>query len=379
MTQIANGITEGAFPQKEDEVVLSANAAAAFQVQLGDRITLHTPAGDTAFTISGFGSDDKSYYENQTYLIGVYMTQTAFTSLMKENGITDTAPTCYIRFQNAAKAAKALPNLSSQYELPQESISENTGIMGTAGYSSSTTMKNIYGIAAILFVLVLLAGILMISGSMNSNVAQRIQFFGMMRCIGASRRQIVQFVRLEALNWCKTAAPLGLVLGTLISCGICAVLHYGIGGEFSTTPVFQISPVGLISGAAVGIVTVLLAAQAPARRVARVSPAAAVSGNTEGTASLGHASKLPSLKIDCFLGIHHAAASKKNWCFMTVSFALSILLFFSFSVAMDLAGLLLPALNVTSADIALTGYGNELVFDRDFLENVRAINGVATA
>ena len=47
----------------------------------------------------------------------------------------------------------------------------------------------------------------MISGSMNSNVAQRTKIFGMLRCIGASRQQIIRFVRLEALNWCKTAVP----------------------------------------------------------------------------------------------------------------------------------------------------------------------------
>lgn len=86
----------------------------------------------------------------------------------------------------------------------------------------------------------------MISGSMNSIIAQRTQFFGMLRCIGASRQQIIRFVRLEALNWCKTAVPIGVVFGTIISWIICATLHYGIGGEFSTTPVFQISPVGLM-------------------------------------------------------------------------------------------------------------------------------------
>ena len=82
-------------------------------------------------------------------------------------------------------------------------------------------MQNIYGIAAVLFILVLLAGVLMISGSLNSNVAQRTKFFGMMRCIGASRQQIIRFVRLEALNWCKTAIPIGLILGCLLYTSRC--------------------------------------------------------------------------------------------------------------------------------------------------------------
>ena len=77
-------------------------------------------------------------------------------------------------------------------------MQENLQVMGSAGQSSSTAFQTVYGMAAVLFVLVLLAGVLMISGSMNSNLAQRTQFFGMMRCIGMSKRQVIRFVRLEA-------------------------------------------------------------------------------------------------------------------------------------------------------------------------------------
>lgn len=47
----------------------------------------------------------------------------------------------------------------------------------------------------------------------------------------------------------------------------------------SDIPVFVISPIGIVSGVLIGVVTVFLAAQAPAKRAARVSPVAAVSGN----------------------------------------------------------------------------------------------------
>ena len=379
MNQISNGVMEGRFPVNDHEVMLSPNAVTAFQVQAGDKITLHTPAGDKDFTVSGFGTEDKSYYENQTYLIGVYMTQEAFLSLMEQNGVTSNEPVCYVQFQNAAKAAKAIPEIQLQYQLPKESISENTGVMGMAGQSSNVLMQNYYGLAAVLFLLVLLAGVLMISSSMNSNVAQRTQFFGMMRCIGASRRQIIRFVRLEALNWCKWAVPAGMILGTVISWGICGALRYGIGGEFAEMEVFRISPAGLVSGAVVGIVTVLLAAQSPARRSARVSPMSAVSGSTESTASVRHAVKTGFGRIECALGIHHATASKKTWFLMTASFALSIILFLSFSVILNMAQLLMPSQAPTSADMTLNGYGNAMVLDRGLVEEIKEIKGVANA
>ena len=41
----------------------------------------------------------------------------------------------------------------------------------------------------------------------------------MMRCIGMSKQQIIRFVRLEALNWCKTAVPIGLILGGCYNMG----------------------------------------------------------------------------------------------------------------------------------------------------------------
>ena len=379
LEQLADGMEEGTFPQNDQEVVLSSNAKLALDVQLGDPVTVQTPAGNVDFTISGFGSDDQEYYEGQTYLVAVYMTEAAFVSLMNENGVSDYAPACYVQFQSAAKAADAITEIQEQYNLPEDSIRENTAIMGLAGQSSNESMQNVYGLAAILFIMVLLAGVLMISGSMNSQVAQRTKFFGMMRCIGASRKQVIRFVRLEALNWCKTAIPIGLIAGTVITWAVCALLRYGIGGEFAGTPVFALSPIGLISGAVVGLVTVLLAAQAPAKRAAKVSPMAAVSGNSESIPTTNRSARLILGKVEWTLGVHHATASKKNWFLMTASFSLSIILFLCFSVGLDFARELVPSLRSWQPDITLNGYANALLLEPDLLNEIQEISHVEDA
>ena len=375
LSQLSNALEEGVLPQNDREIMLSSNAKTALDVSLGDRITLQTPAGDTEFIISGFGSDNKDDYRGQTYLVAVYMTRSEFGALMEENK-TETDPVCYVQFQDASKASGAIKELKQQYHLSGESISENTAVMGLTGQSSSESVKNIYGLAIILFILVLMAGILMISGSMNSNVAQRIKFFGMLRCIGASRKQIIRYVRFEALNWCKTAVPVGLFAGIMISWGICIMLRYGIGGEFSSMPVFAVSPIGLLSGAAVGVVAVLLAAQSPARRAARVSPVAAVSGNVDSTSFAGHTVNLGLGKVEKVLGIHHAFTPKKNWILMTFSFSLSVILFFSFSVGLDFAQALLPSLRSWQPDITLTGYANEQILSPALEDSILSIPGV---
>ena len=376
LAELVNALEEGSLPQGDNDVMLSSNARLALDVKIGDHVTVKTPSGDTDFTVCGFGSDDAEYYQGQTYMVAVYMMRDAYIGVMEQNHLPIN-PSCYIQFQDVSKAPGITSEIRQQYDLPEEDISENTAIMGLAGQSSNESMKNIYGIAAILFVIVLLAGVLMISGSMNSNVAQRTKFFGMMRCIGASRQQIIRYVRLEALNWCKTAVPVGLVTGTAIEWGICAFLRYGIGGEFAAMPVFALSPVGLLSGAMVGIVTVLLAAQSPAKRASKVPPMAAVSGNSDTALSVRHTTKRKIRKVERTLGIHHATASKKNWFLLTASFSLSIILFLCISVGLDFVYELIPSvMRSWQPDISLTGYANERVLDQGLSDAVSRITGV---
>ncbi len=240
---------------------------------------------------------------------------------------------------------------------------------------SSTTGQTLCIAAIVFFVLVLTAGVLMISSSINSNVTQRTKFFGMMRCIGMSKQQIIHFVKLEALNWCKAAIPTGVTLGIIITWGLCAVLRFLVGEEFSDIPLFGISIAGIISGMIAGIVAVLIAAGAPAKRAAKVSPVTAASGNSEITGNRNHAAKVRLFKIETALGIHHAVAAKKTRILMTSSFALSIILFLSFSVLVEFVGYIMPQsaaaadMNISSADVSNGA-------DRALLDTIGTMDGV---
>lgn len=235
--------------------------------------------------------------------------------------------------------------------------------------------QSLFVTAGVLFVLVLLAGVLMISSSINSSVAQCTQFFGMMRCIGMSRQQIVRFVRLEALNWCKTAVPIGIVLGMLATWGMCGALHFVVGEEFSDMPLFGVSGIGVVSGAVVGIAAVSLAAGAPARRAARVSPVAAVSGQPENAQISQHAACTGFLPVDIGLGIRHAMSAKKNLVLMTGSFALSIILFLSFSVLIDFVDCLMPQSTAT-ADLELVSADGANNLDAQWIDKLAGMDGI---
>ena len=366
---------EGTFPEQDGEVLLGKGAARIFGVAIGDSVTLKLPDGQNrTLTVTGIGGVDESYYGMQFALVDIYLLQETFEALLTGQGETLPQTVYDLQYTSAAKAAKALPQLRQQYG--EDAVHENLNVMGSAGQSNSTAFRTVYGMAGVLFVLVLLAGVLMISGTMNSNIAQRTRFFGMMRCLGMSKQQVVRFVRMEALNWCRIAVPIGLVLGTFSSWAVCGALRYGIGGEFATTPVFRLSPGGLCAGAVVGVVTVLLAAQAPAKRAAEVSPVAAASGS-EQAAVVHHAANLGSGRTETALGIYHATASKKNWFLITASFALSIVLALGFTVILQFASLLLPSLAPWQADVMYNGYDNELVLPDTIAQQLRRMPGVA--
>lgn len=235
--------------------------------------------------------------------------------------------------------------------------------------------QNLFLIAGVLFVLILTAGVLMIAGSINSTIAQRTKFFGMMRCIGMSRKQLARYVRLEALNWCKRAIPIGIVLGTISTWILCAFLRFIVKEEFTTIPLFGISLIGMISGILMGTVTVLLAARAPAKRAAKVSPISAVSGNGNEVKKVHRGVRTGLFSIDTALGIHHAKDAKKNLFLMTGSFALSIILFLTFTVLLDFVGYLLPQ-SASASDITIISTDSANSIPEKFMDTVRDINGV---
>lgn len=202
-------------------------------------------------------------------------------------------------------------------KMEQTRLLEKHGSLTLQDLLNNTMAQTLFLAAAVLFVLILTAAVLMISSSINSNVAQRTKFFGMMRCLGMSRQQIIRFVRLEALNWCKTAIPVGVALGIVVTWYLCAALRFIVGEEFSNIPLFGISMAGIISGIVVGIVTVLLAAGSPAKRAAKVSPVTAVSGNSQSEGNAHRTVNTHLFKVETALGIHHALSATKNLLLMT--------------------------------------------------------------
>ena len=261
-------------------------------------------------------------------------------------------------FSDTGNIQNRILELKSQFGLSDEQVSENTKLLGLLGQSSDSFMIQVYISAAILFVLVLFAGTMMIASSLNSNVAQRTEFFGLLRCIGATPRQVMRLVRKEALRWCRFAIPVGVLSGMAVIWILCFILRFLSPEFFGEMPAFSISVPSIAAGMLVGLLTVLLAARSPAKRASKVSPLAAVSGNANDLQPVRKAANTKRLKVDTALGIHHAKASRRNFVLTVCSFALSIVLFLAFSVAITFMNHTLTPLYPWAPDLSIVSPDN---------------------
>lgn len=388
VTEIMHYFEDGASVAHKNDIILTPNARKLLGVRVGSTLTLETPAGSYDFRVSGFRSSDSRYASNNgggetsallvdDEQIGAFMNIETLRSILTDNDDSAEAR-LYVQFAEHAHMRKAIEEIQLATGASDNDIEQNFILMGLAGLSNNSLVRNVYPLIVALFVLILIAGVLMISGSMNSAIAQRTQFFGMMRCLGMSRQQVIRFVRLEALNWCKTAIPIGAVLGMLVSWGLGAILRYFVGGEFSDWPIFRVSVVGITSGVLLGLLTVLIAAQAPAKRASRVSPMAAVSGNAVAKRRKPQRIHGRFLRIGSQLGIAHAASAKKNLVLMAGSFALSIILFLGFSVLVTLLGCVLPwSVSAPNLSIQSENWANDI--PRSLVDEIGEMDGVTHA
>ena len=323
---------DGTFPQNDNEALVSEGIRDRLGFDIGDTIEVTTPDEPILLQISGFIEDP--YSMQQSGAFGVFLNTHAYRLYFQDETLEEDF-FYFVEFAPHCRIQDAVKDICERINIPADAVIENTKLTGLLLQSSDSYILMLYLVAVILAVLVAFAGMLMILGSLNSNVAQRTEFFGMMRCLGATGKQVRRFVRLEALSWCKTAIPLGLAASMTVVWVLCWMLKAIGPTYFGGMPSFGISWIGLGTGCVIGLLTVLAATRTPAKKASKVSPLTAVSGNADTVFAAKRAANTRLFHVETALGIHHATGSKKNLFLLTASFAFSIILFLSFSTGVD--------------------------------------------
>lgn len=365
-------ITEGAYPVKDTEIALSENAVFSLGAGVGDTLTLEQPGiGPVQLTVSGIAEGTSSMMSKGTFIL-----------LFSEEGFRHTVPqgkydsSMLIKLSRFSNMQKVIADMAKQLQLREDQILQNGNLLAAMGQSKNSYILQLYASAAVLSGIIVLAGVLMITSSLNSHVMRRTEFFGMMRCLGATRKQIMRFVRREALQWCKTAMPWGIGAGIAVVWGLCAVLKMANPSEFAELPVFGVSWIGLAAGVVVGLLTVLLAARSPARKASRVSPLAASTGSAHNLRPVRMAARTSLFKVETALGVHHAVAGKKSFLMVIGSFALSIVLYLAFSTTVDFMQHAIRPLKPWTPDFSFASADQTTSLDPSFIGRLEGMSHV---
>lgn len=361
-------ILEGRAPAAPDEAVLTESARRQ-GLGLGDSFVLQSPTGAHTLTVVGFIETTTMLSRNDAS--GVVLTLDGFGAVSDRHELN-----VYIRFTPLSDKQRAIRDIEAAFALPDGALKENARLMTLDLSTSNRWLASLYGTALVLFVLVLAAGVLMIAGTLNSSVAARTAFFGLLRCLGATPRQVRRYVRRESLQWCAAAVPAGLAVGTLVSWGLCALLRALAPGYFYDMPMFALSPIALVFGALVGVVTVLLAARTPARRAGAVSPLTAVRGNAGGTPPVHRGLRRTGRRLAWQLGVHHALAGRRNLVLVAGSFALSIVLFLAFDTALDFFHHGWKPVQPYAPDLSVVSADNTCSLDPALQQELAGVEGV---
>ncbi len=123
-------------------------------------------------------------------------------------------------------------------------------------------------------IVAVVVGAFTIANALSMAVAQQQRTLALLRAVGATRRQVRRMVVVQALAIGAVGSVIGLVVGFGLAQGL-ASLFSALGMALPATGM-QISAGVLSAALAIGTVVPLMAALRPARRAARVAPAAAM-------------------------------------------------------------------------------------------------------
>ena len=272
-------LVAGHAPQALDEVVIDKQSARLGHLAVGDTTTVIAngpPQRVRIAGIVGFGTAD-SPAGASIVLFTTPVAQRLVAEPGKFNSIGFVADRGVSQQQLASNLKRALAPGT-------EALTGAAAIKETQDQFQKSL--SVFGKFFLIFAVVaLVVGAYIILNTFAITVAQRTRENGLLRALGASRRQVLASVLIEALAVGVIAALLGLAAGVAVAAGLKALLSaFGLslpGGGL------VLNARTVVASLVIGIGVTLIAAISPARKAAKVPPVAAMQEATVGSTGYG--------------------------------------------------------------------------------------------
>ncbi|GHU38235.1 hypothetical protein FACS1894105_11830 [Clostridia bacterium] len=231
-------------------------------------------------------------------------------------------------------------------------------------YNAAQTLA-FYALGAIFGSIIIFASVIVVSNSFRVSAAERTKQFGILKSVGATKRQIAQIILYESLFLSAIAIPIGLALGLFLEFAGTFVItdllnrmssEGALNREMAmpfvmTLPMFAISILTSLG-------TVLLSAWLPARKAAKIAAISAIRASGEIKIKRGKmkTSKLMQ-KLFGFEGTLAAKSlkrSRRNFRATVVSLTISIVLLI---VAGSIGSLMSKVTNLIFPNVDATAVG----------------------
>ena len=233
------------------------------------------------FTLCGWWEYDEAVVANH-----ILVPESRVDAILAEVGVTPPGSdgmtgswNLNVMLKNGARSiASDLEKILESHGFQSESVGENyisTGVnWGYTGAQLSDKLDpTVVAIIVGVLLLILLTGYLIIYNVFQISVAGDIRFYGLLKTIGTTPRQLRRIIRTQALLLSLIGIPIGLLLGWLLGNVLTPVIVARLNG---VTTVVSASPLLFVGAAAFALVTVLISCRRPGRLAGKVSPVEAV-------------------------------------------------------------------------------------------------------
>ena len=269
--------TEGRMPENADEIALDTITLDKLGLahQLGESVHLRwtsapgSDAHETAdFTLCGIWQGNPAAMASMAWVSEDFAEKLSVG--VDQNAARESGSILGLTMLHIDLVDDSDPSGTAEKILADTGLTERVTLSPNIAYDSAVGQNMLRELLpmAICMVLVFVSGYLIIYNIFQISVAADIRFYGRLKTLGATKRQLKKIIYSQARRLCLVGIPLGLVIGYFLGAVLVPFMITSTGGAATVA----LDPWIFVGAALFAVVTVRISCLKPARTCGKVSP-----------------------------------------------------------------------------------------------------------